>query len=39
MGDATYFITGTQAKTEKAALDLAIADLARRVLERLVENW
>ena len=39
VGDATYFISGTQAKTEKAALDLAIADLARRVLERLVENW
>lgn len=39
VGDATYFTGGTQAKTEKAALDDAIADLARRVLERLVENW
>lgn len=39
VGDATYFASGAQAKTEKAALDDAIADLARRVLERLVENW
>ena len=39
VGDATYFTSGTQAKTEKTALDAAIADLARRVLERLVENW
>ena len=39
VGDATYFASGSQAKTEKTALDDAIADLARRVLERLVENW
>lgn len=39
VGDATYFASGAQAKTEKTALDDAIADLSRRVLERLVENW
>lgn len=39
VGDATYFISGAQSKTEKAALDLAIADLARRIVERTVENW
>ncbi len=39
IGDTTYFISGAQAKTEKAALDDAIADLVRRVVERLVENW
>lgn len=39
IGDATYFTSGAQAKTEKAALDDAIADLARRVVERTVENW
>lgn len=39
IGDATYFTSGAQAKTEKAALDVAIADLARRVVERTIENW
>ena len=39
IGDATYFTSGTQAKTESAALDVAISDLARRVVERLVDNW
>lgn len=39
IGDATYFISGTQAKSEKSALDDAIADLARRVVERTIENW
>lgn len=39
IGDATYFTSGTQAKSEKAALDDAIADLARRVVERTIENW
>lgn len=39
IGDSTYFVSGAQAKSEKTALDSAISDLARRVLERLVENW
>ncbi len=39
IGDSTYFVSGSQAKSEKTALDDAISDLARRVLERLVENW
>ena len=39
VGDASYFTSGAQAKSEKTALDDAITDLARRVLERLVENW
>ncbi|MFC1709105.1 LPS assembly lipoprotein LptE [Candidatus Omnitrophota bacterium] len=38
-GDSSYHITGSQAKTEKAALDSAISDLARRVVEELVEAW
>lgn len=38
-GDSSYETIGTQAKTEKAALDDAISDLARRVVEELVEAW
>lgn len=38
-GDATYFSTGPNAQTEAAALDKAIDDLARRVVERSVESW
>lgn len=38
-GEATYFTSGLGAKTESAALDIAISDLAKRVIERLVENW
>ena len=39
VGDATYFTSGVQAKSEKTALGEAITDLARRVVERTVENW
>ena len=38
-GDTSYFITGSQAKSEKAALDAAVSDLARRVVEEFVEEW
>ncbi|MDD5005081.1 MAG: LptE family protein [Candidatus Omnitrophica bacterium] len=38
-GDTSYFITGSQAKSEKAALDDAIKDLARRIVEDFVEVW
>jgi hypothetical protein len=38
-GDATYFALGTNAESETAALDRAITDLARRIVERTVENW
>ncbi len=39
VGDTTYFTGGSQAKSEQAALNDAISDLARRVVERTVENW
>lgn len=39
VGDYTYFTSGTQAKTEEVALDGAVADLAQRVIERVVDNW
>lgn len=38
-GDTTYFLTGANAKSENAAIADATADLARRVVERTVENW
>jgi len=38
-GDTTYFALGTNAESETSALDRAVTDLARRVVERTVENW
>jgi len=38
-GDATYFTTGALQKTETAALNDALSDLARRIVNRIVENW
>ena len=38
-GETTYFLTGTQANTQSAAIDAALTDLATRVVERTVENW
>lgn len=38
-GDTTYFVTGAMAKSEATAINDAITDLARRVVERTVEEW
>ncbi len=38
-GDTTYFATGSQAESESAGIDRAITDLARRIVERSVEDW
>jgi ABC-type uncharacterized transport system auxiliary subunit len=38
-GDATYFALGPNAESEASALDRAITDLARRIVERTVEQW
>ncbi len=38
-GDATYFTTGAQAKSEAAAINNALTDLSRRIVERTVEQW
>jgi Lipopolysaccharide-assembly len=38
-GDTTYFTTGTLQKTETAALNDAMSDLARRIINKIVENW
>jgi len=38
-GDTTYFTTGALQKTETSALNDALLDLARRIVNRIVENW
>lgn len=38
-GDTTYFELGANAEAESVALDRAVEDLARRVVERSVESW
>jgi hypothetical protein len=38
-GEATYFVTGPQAKSESAAIEDALVDLGRRVVERTLEDW
>ena len=38
-GEATYFASGQSSESESTALSRAITDLARRVVERAVENW
>ena len=38
-GDATYALTGSLAKSESTAIDEAIKDLARRVVERTFDDW
>lgn len=38
-GDTTYFALGSNAESEAKALDRALNDLARRIVERTVENW
>lgn len=38
-GETTYRTSGTMVKTENAAVNDAINDLARRVVERTIEAW
>ncbi len=38
-GETTYRTTGSLAMSEGAAVDAAIVDLARRIVERTVEAW
>jgi len=39
IGDATYFLSGPNAKNEPLAIRDALDDLARRILERIIENY
>lgn len=38
-GEATYFVSGSEATSEDSAIEEAISDLARRIVERTIENW
>jgi len=38
-GEATYFAEGPLVTTEESAVDEAIVDLARRIVERTIEFW
>ena len=38
-GDTTYFTSGSQAISEEAAVTAGVKDLARRIVERTVEQW
>ncbi len=38
-GTTTYFTQGVNAKTETVAVNDAITDLSRRIVERAVEEW
>jgi hypothetical protein len=38
-GDTTYFTAGVLQKTETDALNDAMSDLARRIINKIVENW
>ena len=37
--DTTYFVTGKSAKTEEAAIDVLVEDLARRLASRITHQW
>lgn len=38
-GDSTYYTQGSLAKSESSAVEDAITDLSRRIVERVVESW
>lgn len=38
-GDSTYFTVGINAKSEATAVNDALNDLSRRIVERTVEQW
>ncbi len=38
-GEASYFLTGPKVTSEAGAVEDAIADLAKRIVERTVEDW
>jgi hypothetical protein len=38
-GETTYYTTGSLAKSESQAIQDVVTDLARRVVERTIEDW
>ena len=39
IGDSTYSLSGTYAKSESSAISSAVSDLARRIVNRTIEGW
>lgn len=39
IGDYTYFVSGPNAKSESTAIDEAVKDISRRIVDRVVEEW
>lgn len=39
IADTTYFVSGPHAKSESTAIDEAVKDLSRRIVERVIESW
>jgi outer membrane lipopolysaccharide assembly protein LptE/RlpB len=39
IGDTTYFTGGTNVKTESEAIQDLVKDLARRIVDKVVEGW
>ena len=39
MGDTTFFTTGPRAKSEAKARTDAMKEIARRIVDRTVEEW
>ena len=39
VGEDTYTLSGAFAKSESSAQTGAIEDLARRIVERIIEDW
>lgn len=39
VGDTTYFVFGPNKKTEPTAIQEAVDDVARRILEYILEDW
>lgn len=39
VGEATYFVSGPSVTSEESAVDEALLDLARRIVERTIEDW
>jgi hypothetical protein len=39
IGDTTYYTSGPLAKSEDEAIDLAVTDLSRRIVDRTVDQW
>jgi hypothetical protein len=39
IGDYSYFVSGPNAKSESTAIDEAIKDISRRIVDGVVEQW